>query len=157
MKMQRVARPVWVAAVALAFVGCDGDGPMAEQLPDCEHRGDQYFAGIAKTTDDGAARVQIVSAAPAPPANSYTNRWELLIADATTESPMLGALVIAAPYMVDHGHGAPNVIASESAAGGYLVDPLSLKMNGLWDVTIKVTPQTGTESRVMFSFCVLPL
>lgn len=61
--------------------------------------------------------------------------------------------------MVDHGHGAPNVIASEEGAGdgAYLIDPLSLKMNGLWDVTMKVTPAGGAESRVVFSFCVLPM
>ena len=38
-----------------------------------------------------------------------------------------------------------------------LIDPLSLKMNGLWDVTMKVTPAGGAESRVVFSFCVLPM
>ena len=43
--------------------------------------------------------------------------------------------------MVDHGHGAPNVIADETGGGAYVIDPLSLKMNGLWDVTMKLTPQ----------------
>jgi len=144
-------------AGGLAAVGCGGDGgPMIEPLPDCENRGDQFFAGIAKTSDDGAATVQIISAAPAPPANSYTNEWQLLVTDAGG-APIDGALVIAAPYMVDHGHGAPNVIASEAADGAYLIDPLSLKMNGLWDVTMKVTPAGGAESRVVFSFCVLPM
>jgi hypothetical protein len=147
-----------VVALGAALLSCGGDGgPAPEPLPDCENRGDQYFAGIAKTTDDGATTIQITSAAPAPPANSSTNRWELLVTDATGANPITSALVIAAPYMVDHGHGAPNVIATESDGGAYVVDPLYLKMNGLWDVTIKVTPQGGTESRVLFSFCVLPL
>jgi hypothetical protein len=142
-----------LSALGAGLLGC-GD---AAAPPDCENRGDQYFAGIAKTTDDGASTVQITSAAPAPPANSYSNRWELMVTDATSSSPITGALVIAAPYMVDHGHGAPNAIATETDGGGYVIDPLSLKMNGLWDVTIKVTPQGGAESRMVFSFCVQPL
>ena len=146
------------AVLGAALLGCGGDGgPTTEPLPDCENRGDQYFAGITKTTDGGTTTIQITSAAPAPPANSYTNRWELLVTDATTTNPITGALVIAAPYMVDHGHGAPNVIATEMDGGAYLIDPLSLKMNGLWDVTMKVTPQGGAETRLVFSFCVLPL
>jgi len=158
MKSRMVAAAVALSALGAGLLGCGGDGgPGPEPLPDCENRGDQYCAGIAKTTDDGATTVQITSAAPAPPANSYTNHWELLVTDAATTNPITGALVIAAPYMVDHGHGAPNVIASESDGGAYVFDPLSLKMNGLWDVTVKVTPQGGAENRVVFSFCVLPL
>src|SRR5262245_55584821 len=142
----------------LSAIGCGGSGPDGtEAPPSCENRGDMYFAGITKTSDDGTATVQITSAAPAPPANSYTNDWDLLVTDPVFGTPMLGALVIAAPYMVDHGHGAPNVIATESGDGVYTIDPLSLKMNGLWDVTMKVTPAGGTEERVVFSFCVMPL
>ena len=145
-------------SLAVALIGCGGGGgSTTEPLPSCENRGDLYFAGIAKTTDDGIATIQIVSAEPAPPANSYTNKWDLLVTDAMTGAPIEGALVIAGPYMVDHGHGAPNVIADETGAGAYVIDPLSLKMNGLWDVTMKLTPQGGTETRTVFSFCVLPL
>lgn len=155
-RIARTAPPA--VALAVALIGCGGDGGSdTEPLPSCENRGDVYFAGIAKTTVDGLTNIQITSAAPAPPANSYTNDWNLLVTDAATGSPIEGALVIAAPYMVDHGHGAPNVIADEPGAGAYVINPLSLKMNGLWDVTMKVTPQGGSESRAVFSFCVLPL
>ena len=145
-------------SLAVALIGCGGDGgATTEEIPSCENRGDMYFAGIAKTTDDGIATVQLTSAAPAPPANSYTNDWDLMVTDATTGAPLEGAVVVAAPYMVDHGHGAPNVIADDMGGGDYVIDPLSLKMNGLWDVTIKVTPAGGAETRMVFSFCVLPL
>lgn len=148
---------LFAAVLACGLPACSGNSPPAEVVPSCEGRGDEYFAGIAKTSEGGTLTVAVVSAEPAPPANSYTNKWTLAVTDATNEAPMLGALVVAAPYMVDHGHGAPNVIGTEVGEGAYLIDPLSLKMNGLWDVTLKVTPSGGEESRVVFSFCVQPL
>ena len=159
MKPHALPSTLVAGLLALAAGGCGGGegGSTEEPLPDCENRGDMYFAGISKTTDDGIATLQITDAAPAPPANSYTNHWEFLVTDAATGDPIVGALLIAAPYMVDHGHGAPNAIANESGDGVYVIDPLSLKMNGLWDVTMKVTPAGSTESRVVFSFCVLPI
>lgn len=144
-------------ALCLALVGCGGSGSAVPAEPSCEGRGDEYFAGFARATEDGRFTVELVSAEPAPPANSYTNKWTLRVTEAATGDGVLGALVVAGPYMVDHGHGAPNIIAAEMGEGLYLVDPLSLKMNGLWDVTLKVTPADGEESRVMMSFCVQPL
>ena len=146
----------WAAApLILALFGC-GDSPV-EPVPSCENRGDEYFAGFARTTEDDRFVVELVSAEPAPPANSYTNKWTLRLTDAATGENVLGALVVAGPYMVDHGHGAPNVIAGEVGEGVYLIDPLSLKMNGLWDVTLKVTPASGDQSKVIMSFCVEPI
>ncbi len=144
---------------SFAGLGCGGEGAPAVMQASCEGRGDMFFAGIAKTSADAAVSVTLTSAAPAPPANSYTNKWTLQVTDATS-TLMLGAMVVAAPYMVDHGHGAPSVFATEGDAGIYVVDPLSLKMNGLWDVTIKVVPADAAgaaESRVVFSFCVMPI
>lgn len=144
-------------ALIVTLLGCGADGPAVEPVPSCENRGDQYFAGFARTSDDGKISVELVSAEPAPPANSYTNKWTLRVIDAETRQSIVGALVVAGPYMVDHGHGAPNVIAGEVGDGVYMVDPLSLKMNGLWDITLKVTPADGAESRVVMSFCVQPI
>ena len=147
-----------VGALLVALLGCGGEGgPAVEPIPSCENRGDQYFAGFSRTTDDGKVTAELVSAEPAPPANSYTNKWTLRVSDAAGGGNVLGALVVAGPFMVDHGHGAPNVIAMEVGDGIYLIDPLSLKMNGLWDVTLKVTPVAGEESRVVMSFCVQPI
>lgn len=146
-----------VGALGIALLGCGDDPPMVEPIPSCENRGDEYFAGIAKGTEDDRINIKMTSAEPAPPANSYTNKWSLLITDAMSGAEIAGAFVVAGPYMVDHGHGAPNVIATEDGAGAYTIDPLSLKMNGLWDVTLKVTPSGAAESRVVFSFCVLPI
>lgn len=153
--MSRFSGDVLAAsALVYALSGC-GTSPPPE--PSCEGRGDEYFAGFERTTDDGKFSVELISAEPAPPANSYTNKWTLQVTDPATGESLLGALVVAGPYMVDHGHGAPNVIAAETGNGVYLLDPLSLKMNGLWDVTLKVTPASGEESRVMMSFCVEPI
>jgi YtkA-like len=155
--MKVIGTMLLAGAVAVLSLGCGGGGATAEVIPTCEGRGDEYFAGMAKTSSDGKVTMALTSAEPAPPANSYTNRWTLLVTDATALATLPGADVVAAPYMVDHGHGAPNVIATDMGDGVYLIDPLSLKMTGLWDVTMKVIPSGGDESRVVFSFCVQPL
>jgi hypothetical protein len=139
---------------ALGLAGC-GNGGVPEVI--CEGRGEAYFAGIAKTSEDAELVITLTSAEPAPPANSYANKWTLGVTDAVAAEPVPGVFMVAAPYMVDHGHGAPNAIATEIGDGSYLVDPLSLKMNGLWDITIKATPAGGEETRAVFSFCVEPI
>lgn len=143
-------------ALVVALFGCIGCSSGTPAKPSCENRGDEYFAGFSRTSMDGKVTVELVSAEPAPPTNSYTNAWTLRVTDATG-ARVAGALVVAAPYMVDHGHGAPNLVAKDLGEGTYLASPLSLKMNGLWSVTLKVTPAAGEESRVVMSFCVEPL
>jgi hypothetical protein len=148
-----------VAAVGVTTSGCSSGAAAntvdAEVFNNCEDRGEEFFAGISKTSGDGAITMAIVSAEPAPPANTDKNSWTVTLTDA---SGMLvtGATLVAAPFMIDHGHGAPNVFASEATAGSYDLAPIYLKMTGLWQVTLKATPAGGTENRVMFPFCIPP-
>ena len=54
--------------------------------------------------------MEILSAEPAPPANSDQNAWTVKLTDADAGAPIEGATLIVAPYMPQHGHGAPNII-----------------------------------------------
>ena len=123
--------------------------------PTCEGRADSYFAGMKKTSTGDGLTVEIVSADPAPPANTDTNSWMLKLSG-VGGTPVEGATIIGAPFMVDHGHGAANQIASEVGGGRYKLGPLALKMAGLWQVTLKITPAGGQETPVVFSFCIPP-
>jgi hypothetical protein len=124
--------------------------------PTCEGRADNYFAGMKKTSASGDVTIEIVAAEPAPPANSDMNMWTLKLSDGSGAA-IAGADVIGAPFMIDHGHGSPNQIATEPSAGRYKVGPLALKMAGLWQVTLKVTPVDAKEAvPVVFYFCIPP-
>ena len=123
--------------------------------PTCEGRADDYFAGMKKTSTNGGVTVEIVSADPAPPANSDMNAWTLKLSG-DGGAPFEGATIVGSPFMIDHGHGAPNQIASELTGGRYKLGPLALKMAGLWQVTLKITPPGGQEISVVFSFCIPP-
>ena len=140
------------------LVGCGSTPPPAVPFdPTCEGRAEAYFSGIEKTSAGGEMTVRIVSAIPAPPANTDDNEWTVSLTDATG-TPMEGATVVAAPYMVDHGHGAPNVIGVGSGGGSYALDSIYLRMTGLWQVTIRVWPSgSELENEVMFPFCVPPI
>ena len=135
--------------------GAETGNPDAGFDPTCEGRADNYFAGMKKTSAGAALTVEIVSAEPAPPANNDTNSWTLKLSSADA-APVEGATIIGSPFMIDHGHGAANQIATELGAGRYKLGPLALKMAGLWQVTLKITPPAGQETPVVFSFCIPP-
>jgi len=157
---------VLLTAGAMSSGACGADGPPMKDLGavfnNCEDRGEDFFAGIAKTSADGVT-MAIAAAAPTPPANTDDNAWTVRLTD-PSGAPVLGANLVVAPYMVDHGHGAPPVLALEESEGNYHVAPVYLKMTGLWQVTLKATPAASpesgeanaVESRVMFSFCIPP-
>ena len=133
----------------------EGSKPDAGLDPTCEGRAESYFAGMKKTSTGGALTVEIVSADPAPPANTDTNLWMLKLSG-SGGTPVEGATIIGSPFMIDHGHGAANQIASELGGGRYKLGPLALKRAGLWQVTLKITPTGGQETSVVFSFCIPP-
>jgi hypothetical protein len=146
---------VLLAASALAPGACGSAGGSMPE--DCDNLGEEFFAGISKTSAADVT-MEIVSAEPAPPANSDKNAWTVRLTDTSTEAaaPIEGANLIVAPYMPQHGHGAPNIPATEEGGGSYTLSPIYLKMTGLWEVTLKATPAGGPESRVMFRFCIPP-
>jgi hypothetical protein len=161
----RRARVAAVIALIALMGGCLSGGcgsgptmtPPAPFDPTCEGRAEPYFAGIEKTSAGGEITVRIVSATPAPPANTDDNMWTVQVLDAAG-APMTGATIVAAPYMVDHGHGAPNIIGTETASGSYDLAPLYLKMTGFWQITIRAAPSGSVlESRVVFPFCIPPI
>lgn len=151
-----------LTAGAMSWGACGASGDptpaVGAVFNNCEDRGEDFFPGIAKTSPEGVT-MAITAAAPTPPANTDDNDWIVKLTDAAG-APLLGANVVVAPYMVDHGHGAPNVIALEEGDGNYHLAPVYLKMTGLWQVTLKATPAGGQaaeqESRVMFPFCIPP-
>jgi photosystem II stability/assembly factor-like uncharacterized protein len=149
---------VLLIAGAMSSGACGANGEPSTDVGavfhNCEDRGEDFFAGIAKTSPGGVTTT-IVAATPTPPANADDNDWTVRLTD-PSGAPLLGATLVVAPYMVDHGHGAPNVIALEESDGTYHLAPVYLKMTGLWQVTLKATPAGGSESRVMFPICIPP-
>ena len=145
-----------LAALGSGSCGSSGEKPDGAAALDtnCEGTGDDFFAGISKTSPAGVT-MEIVSAEPAPPANSDQNAWTVRLTD-DGAAPLEGANLIVAPFMPQHGHSAPNIIGNELGGGLYTLAPIYLKMTGLWEVTLKATPAEGTESRVMFRFCIPP-
>lgn len=148
-----------LAISAGGFAGACGSTAATGDAPfnNCDDLGEEFFAGMSKTSAAGV-RMELVAAEPAPPANSDQNAWTVRLGDDPSDAgvPLEGANVIVAPYMPQHGHGAPNIIGGELGGGLYLLSPIYLKMTGLWEVTLKAIPAGGTESRVMFRFCIPP-
>lgn len=148
-----------LATATLSSAACGPSGGNASDgavFNNCDDLGEDFFAGMSKTSPGGVT-MEIVSADPAPPANSDRNTWTVKLTDSSSAAaPIEGATLIVAPYMPQHGHGAANIIAAEDGGGSYTLSPIYLKMTGLWEVTLKATPLDGTESRVMFPFCIPP-
>jgi YtkA-like protein len=143
-------------ACFLVWTACSSE-PANHAAPDgntnCEGRADTYYAGMKKTTSDGAITAEIASAEPAPPANSDNNNWTIKLSSGSG-APITGATIVGAPFMPAHIHGAPNQISTEIGAGSYSVGPLALRMAGLWEVTLEITPAGEPAKKVVFSFCI---
>ena len=60
--LQAVVRQFFIPGPT-ADVGCGSDEAPPDVIPSCEGRGEQYFAGIEKTSADGKVTVAITSAA----------------------------------------------------------------------------------------------
>jgi hypothetical protein len=154
---------VLVAAGPLALAACDGesmasdDGDEADAQPrGCasELRADTYALGLRKV--GGAFTVQFADALPAPPTRG-DNTWTVMVMDANGAG-MTDLSLAAVPFMPDHMHGTTveTVVTPGPIPGEYVLDPVNLFMPGLWEVTLEMTAQDGTEDDVVFSFCVDP-
>lgn len=113
-----------------------------------------YAVGLSATSKDGAITIAFVDADPAPPAKG-NNTWTVKLTDAGG-NPVTGAAIETTAYMPDHGHTSPikPTATEQSDAGTYEVTPVSLFMPGVWEVTLTVTPASGTATDVTFTFCV---
>jgi hypothetical protein len=128
----------------------------ADAAPGCENRGDTYYAGLKKASTDGLVNIELTAADPAPPSLGDTNTWTLKLTGADG-TPLDQATITGAPWMPDHQHGSPLQIAVGSGSGAYKIASLEFIMDGLWQVTLKVTPPGSTViSEVPFSFCIQP-
>jgi len=131
-------------------------------LISCENdpRVTAYSANMVKTGQAGVARVKLVSANPSPPA-SGENSWSIQLLD-SAGNPLSGAIVVALPYMPDHGHSSPQTPAVTAGAspGSFTVDNLDLFMAGVWQFQISVFPSGETDGGstpldiVTFFFCI---
>ena len=103
-------------------------------------------------TENDAIEVELLSAAPAPPANAAAV-WTLALSDAMG-APLEGASLLGIPYMEDHGHVRATPVGEEIEPGVYELGPLGLTMPGLWLVTLRIAPAGGEQTDAGFAFCI---
>ena len=148
-----------LSPLALAVLPACGDGPAEEHHQEGEGTcagevaAEPYAAGLVKVGAAGVFTVELASSLPAPPAKG-DNRWTLKVRD-DHGSPVEGATVSVVPYMPAHGHGAATdpVVTPSGAPGEYLADPVNLSMPGVWEITVTVAGDGGTDT-AGFVFCV---
>jgi hypothetical protein len=146
------------SALMIGALGCGSNPPATPDAGvqyNCatETRGETYAPGMMKTGSAGTVTFKLVTATPAPPARG-DNTWVVDLSAAG--QPLTGATVVVTPYMPDHRHGTPIVVAvtPTATAGEYALTPINLWMPGLWQMTIDATPAGGTKDSAMFSFCI---
>jgi hypothetical protein len=114
-------------------------GDDSSTLVNCQNdrRVDTYVANLTKTSTDGALKITLVSADPAPPAID-SNTWIIRATDGSG-TPMTHATLKVAPFMPDHNHGT-SIIATitPQSDGSYTVTPLYLFMPGVWRIRFSV-------------------
>ena len=136
-----------------ASPACGEDEPQgAEVNCDLETRDDAYVANLEKAGTQ--VSVVLMESIPAPPRKD-DNTWMIRIQD-EAGAPLSGLSMVVTPWMPDHGHGTldPPIVTELSEPGEYEVNPVDLRMPGLWEVTVEVADGTGLEDEVTFAFCV---
>ena len=147
-----MSRAVLVGA-ALVALSCASDPPAssdAQADEHCEDRAEAYYAGIAKSSADGAIRAAIASADPAPPLMGK-NVWTIQLTK--DGSAVNGATIVGLTYMHDHGHPGNTAISTDLGGGSYELGPFQFRMPGLWEITLKITPAGESERAIVFNFC----
>lgn len=161
-----------VALVEAGAVGCSGSGSpgatgstgASQSGADsggtvgCAGQGDTYTANLTKKGANGYS-FTLVQASPAPPAQ-YANVWTLKVVDASGAIP--GASQIALePYMPLMGHGSDQVpTISANPDGSFTVNDVYLFMQGLWQVTVKVSSASPSDGgaalldSAVYKFCI---
>lgn len=131
----------------------DGPGPVAR---DCalETRADEYTLGMIRAGD--RVQVAMLDAMPAPPSRG-DNTWRVRVQD-ESGAAMSGAIVEVSSFMPDHQHGSSIVthVQPTEAPGELVLDPVNFFMPGLWEVTLDLQLDDGSEDAVVFRFCVDP-
>ncbi len=123
-----------------------------------ETRADVWQIPLVKNGEQNALQFSLVDATPAPPARG-DNTWTLQInqmANGVVGAPMSNATLTATPYMPDHMHGTPKVVAITPmpTAGQYQLSPVNMWMPGLWQTTITASATGGPADTVVYSICI---
>jgi len=129
-------------------------------VPGCETRGESVALGMRKGSPDGVVTASLVDATPIPPLLGE-NLWTVEVLSSgepvLDANPDTDSTVIANVYMADHDHN----IRKEgvmTSPGVFEFPPFLLNMNGYWEITVAVEPDTPAEGaereEVVFGFCI---
>jgi hypothetical protein len=120
---------------------------------DTETRATREPVGLDKTSKMGTFDVKVTAGDP-DPAVKGTNTWTVQINDATA-TPVDGLTVKVTPFMPDHNHGTSvKAAVTPMGSGGYSITPLYLYMAGYWEITLDITPATGSSDSVVLPICI---
>jgi hypothetical protein len=124
-------------------------GDAGEQLV-----GDDYSAGMEKTSQNGHFRLALMSSDPIPQdLTDYT--WVMELRDAQGEA-IDGATLVAEPFMPEHGHGTfPRTTdgVPNGQPGQFTLSDLDLFMAGTWKVELRIA--AGDLSDTVFYYFTL--
>ena len=145
-----------MALVVLAGCPASGDD---EELVDCATvtDDDTFVVGLEKMGMGGTIDFKLMSITPAPPARG-DNDWIVqlnAVASGVVGAPIDGATLKVTPFMPKHGHesGVTALITAAAEPGQYKLSPVNFSMNGVWEVTIRGTTTTTTDSAI-YKFCI---
>jgi hypothetical protein len=142
---------------ATGSTGSSQSGPDSGGTVGCAGQGDTYTANLTKKGAKGYT-FTLVQASPAPPAQ-YANVWTLKVVDASGAIPDASEIALE-PYMPLMGHGSDQVPSiSANPDGSFTVNDVYLFMQGLWQVTVKVSsPSDGGAAALLdsavYEFCI---
>ena len=143
---------------ALALAGCgtndDDQAPATgDDSEECTGDFDTFEPGMSKRALPGNITVQLTEAVPSPPVVRSDNIWWLKLSDADGAA-ILGAQLVASPYMPKHQHGSAEVVVDEQSEGEYQLSPIELIMPGVWEIPLSITPIAEEDSETTFRFCI---
>jgi len=145
----------------LALVVCSACGTTPaddEEYVDCATvtNVDTFTVGLEKMGMAGTIDFKLMSVTPAPPARG-DNDWVVqlnAVASGVVGAPLTAATLKVTPFMPAHGHASGvTTTVTELADGQYKLSPVNMAMNGVWEVTIRGTTASTTDSAV-YKFCI---
>ena len=147
-----------MAALGLGGCGDPAHDPAtnANDGSECTGDYDQFEPGMTKLAEPDSITIELKEATPSPPVVRSDNVWLLNLTDADGNA-LIGAEIIASPYMPAHQHGSAEVVVEEQGKGDYRLTPIELMMPGVWEIPISVTPADGEASETTFRFCIAEL
>jgi len=134
--------------------GCEADDDDDDAgICEAEDRADPYEAGMVVDGDEGLLSMSLDAASPNPP-DLGDNDWTLTVMDAAGVAKA-DCVLVATPWMVDHGHGTNEPVSEPSGADGRTtLDAIDLIMPGYWAISIESECADGTLDRFEFGLCV---